>query len=107
MSDEPEVGFFKTKLVSGGPWVAVHIWDGPPTDPLTGETLDRSWRLQALVNDEPEDPTTIWPGPVPIPQEEYDYLLTVRAWALEHNPDDPAAAPRRRIDMNKLPPIKF
>lgn len=46
----PTPGLYRTRLVKGGPWVAARIWSEPPTDPVTGETLDRSWVLRCSVD---------------------------------------------------------
>ena len=73
MTDHPSVptpGFFRyrallEKLPNGrwlrGPELPCVIWFGPPTDPVTGEELDRSPRYQALVDGREIDIEEIWP----------------------------------------------
>lgn len=58
--DQPQPGYYKTRLVKGGPFVAVRIWWQPPLDPWTGEELDRGPTLMAEVNGRPRDPYDIW-----------------------------------------------
>ena len=73
MSDRPwppTPGFFiyralLERLPNGrwlrGPKQAVCIWYGAPTDPETGETLDRSHRWQALLDGREIDIDEVWP----------------------------------------------
>lgn len=58
--DEPRPGFYKTRLVRGGPWVGAQLFWQWPTDPHTGEQLDRSPTMIALVNGEPRDLHETW-----------------------------------------------
>ncbi len=102
--NKPQAGYYKRRLVKGGPWVGVHIWYGPPTCPHTGQLLDRSWRWQALVNGEDADEYEAWISGCanPITKEEYEYLLAHSDWAKNYAPD---LAPDKKIDLNKINPI--
>lgn len=105
VTDEPVAGYYRAKLVRGGPWVAVRIWHGSPRDPVTGEEMDRSWRWQAERNGEPCEVWRVWPycAGEPINKAEHDYLLQLRDWAVQHAPEAPEAAPKSRIEFNRLP----
>lgn len=105
--DIPEAGFYKGRLVKGGPWVAIRIWFGAPRDPVTGEELDRSHRWQAERNACEVDVDAVWPycAANRIDKAEHDYLLATHRWAVEHAPNSPEAAPRERIDLNALKPL--
>lgn len=46
----PEAGYFRTRLVKGGRIVAMRIWFDHPTDPESGDRLDRSPRWWVQVN---------------------------------------------------------
>lgn len=74
--DEPRVGFYRTRLVRGGPWVGVQIFWQWPTDPHTGEPLDRSPTMLALVNGEPRELFDTWvvSAKNPITEAEYHEL---------------------------------
>ena len=98
--DQPEPGFFTTRLVRNGPLVPARIiWH-------EGE----GW--QAVVNGEP-GPTSyddvvagvdlIWNYCPRISEAEYEFMLAVIAWAEEHEPRHPAANPRRPIDPRTKP----
>ena len=102
--DDPRPGFYKMRLVRGGPWVAVMIWVDDPTDELTGEPLDRPPMLRALVDEVERDPYEVWTSCAgrPIPHEEYVYLLEMRHYATEHRPDLPDAAPRDPVDWQRV-----
>lgn len=107
----PVPGPFRIRLVSGGPWVPARITYGPTVDPETGETLDRSPLWEAVVLGkrvaEPSPcPQTAGAVSVaargnPVTETEYDYLMRLHAWAVDHDRWHPAAAPREPIDFLK------
>jgi hypothetical protein len=106
---EPEEGLYRLRTVKNGPLVCVKVWYGPPPDPDNpGELLDRSPRWQALWLGRECEVGNALAGynRERIDQAEYDYLLGTHRWAIEHNPDDPMARPRDRIDFNSVT-IKF
>lgn len=76
---KPVAGFYKRRMVRGGPWVGVKLWYGPPADPITGEPLDRSPRWQALVNGIDAEPYDAWVSACghPITEAEYSTLTGV------------------------------
>lgn len=102
--------YYAVTLVNKGPRCPLMIWYGPPLDPLTSEVLDRSPRWNVKLNGDFVDGAhfAMLVGDVayvkgePIDRDEYDHLLSVRNWALEHSPESPEAAPREAINLNKL-----
>lgn len=105
--------FFRARLVKGGPAVGVRMFDGPPI--LDGEELDRSPRLQVLVDNESTSRAVLMLGddgiPVEVdgvtlrsieavPEAEYRFLAAHTAWAHEHAPDHAKASPRKPVDWN-------
>jgi len=105
--DQPVAGFYKMRLVRGGPFVAVRVFFEASRDPATGDVCDRSPRWQASIDGREADIWRAWPycSGRPIDQAEYDYLLAVSAHARKHDPSMPEAVPGKPIDMNKLKPI--
>lgn len=110
--DEPRPGFFRIRLVKGGPWVAARIEHRPSRDPLTGELLDRSplWRVTIAGEELPASPDPlragvfrVWHSGQPISESEYRYLTARREHAIRYEPDLPEAAPRERIDLLSMP----
>jgi hypothetical protein len=99
----PEPGFFKLRLCAGG-------WHVPA---LIRRRDDGTW--QAVIDTDPlapsADPATapgvarIWHGGVRIGQPEYDWLLAIREHAHAHDPEHPAAQPRRPIHPMRLKPF--
>ncbi|HEV8036164.1 hypothetical protein [Yoonia sp.] len=70
----PEAGFYKTRLVKGGPFVPIRIWLDQEICPVTGELMaDESLRCEALGQS--RNPETIWTYLRPIPRAEYDALV--------------------------------
>lgn len=69
----PECGWFKTRIVKGGPWVAVEIGVEREIDIETGE-LASDERLVASVDGERRNPASIWTHLTPISREEFEAL---------------------------------
>jgi hypothetical protein len=105
-ANQPQACFFKMRLVKDGAFVAGRIWYGPPADPVTGETLDRSWRWQAEFNGVIGDPIAlhVWPHCAnhELTEDDYRYLCDKAGHAKENLPDSPEANPRRAINWNKV-----
>jgi hypothetical protein len=108
----PEPGFFKLRLVKGGPFVGARIEYGPTRDPLTGEPLDRSWHYAADINGfvdqnprpEPNDDVwKVWEFGQRIDEAEYRFLIADREWAAKHAPELPEATPRKPVDLRQIP----
>lgn len=113
----PIAGTYATRLVRGGPRVAVRIWFGPPI--IDGEEQDRAprWNVGAdgrtdrwEKNDDGYrcrvalEVDWFWPyvAREPIAESEYRFLLAHSAWAREHAPDHPKAQPRKAVDFNTI-----
>ncbi|BCA57725.1 hypothetical protein [Sphingomonas sp. HMP6] len=99
--DVPIVGHYRMKMRSGGVFVGVRVWFGAPTDPDTGEELDRSHRWQATENGRPVDLERVWPrcAEDQITESEAAHLIAVEAWAKQNAPNSALANPKRRIDL--------
>lgn len=108
---QPEAGYFRFRLRSGGVACGVRIHHGPPLDPVTGEVLDRSWRWQADVNGEPfGDFDRVWPGCTgePISERQYAEYVMRHVWARDHAPDSAFADPSRKRDaLSRSEPLPF
>jgi hypothetical protein len=70
----PECGWFKVKLIAGGPWCAAKIWIERSIDPMTGE-LTEPEKMLCEVDGMRRDPAKIWTYLRPISREEYDALI--------------------------------
>ena len=109
-AEHPEAGYYRMRLVMGGPLVGIRLWYGPPLDPTvydpadpeTHQPLDRSYRWNALANGEIVDFDRVWPRCIsdPIKQSEYEYLTQRTLYAKAHDPSDPTANTRRRTDWD-------
>ena len=107
-SDEPQCGYFKRRLVKGGPMVPCRIWLDQPVDLGTGELIDDE-QLLCEVNGAWADATEQWSWICgqPITRAEFDYLTASLAWSAKHAPDEPRANPRQPIDWLKVPAPTF
>lgn len=114
---EPRAGYFKTRLVRGGPFVGAEIRYGPGSDPDTGEPLDRSWLWEALIGGKhvripSPDPLKagvimIWESATEITESEFRFLTADAEWCAKHAPQEPQAKPKEKIDIVELPPSHF
>jgi hypothetical protein len=92
----PECGWYRTRLVKGGPWVAVEIKVEREIDPESGE-LAGPERLVAIADGMRRRADSIWTFLTPITREEHDALIQRRT-------SIPAmAATMAKIDITKEP----
>lgn len=109
----PEEGYFRYRLGSGQPYIGVRVLFGPPTDPYTGEELDRGWRWQLeiqgdryLPSGEAHDWNRHWPACAQpenaITEAEYRGYIAKQAWARQHAPKSAFAEPGRKVDLLSL-----
>lgn len=98
--DEPEPGFYRSKLVRGGPWVGVSV--------ERDDVGDWHVTVDGIERERSRDPWTIpwlrdrYHYADRIKEAEHAYLVATSAWAREHNPDHPAANPRQPIRPTTL-----
>ena len=81
--EDPEPGYYKTRLRSGGPWVPVHIELVQPIDPETG-LLEADEFLRAFVDGERIGQRRLedkWLYMRPIKKTEFDALMAARGKA--------------------------
>ena len=99
--DCPIPGFYRRRLVKGGPFVGVRIYQACPLDPESGEPMQRSRPLLCQVNGEWADPyeTWIWVAGAKISEAEFNFLMADASHAMEYRPTAPRANPRRKIDL--------
>jgi hypothetical protein len=98
----PEPGLFRLRLVRGG-------WGVPCAIAVT---ID-GWQAEIDGIAYPPDPDParaigverIWTGAEIIDQSEHDWLIEMKAWALAHEPDHPAANPLQAINPSELRPL--
>ena len=115
LGDTPVAGFYRAKLVSDGPYVALRIWFGAPI--IGGTEQDRSPRWNIEVDGETTfierdadtgyrcsvlyDVYRFWPhcGRSKICENEYRYMKDFAAYAKAHAQHLPEASPRSPINL--------
>jgi len=80
MPDDPQPGYYKTRVIKGGPWVACRIW------------RDGEGELHCRVGDDMADPVTVWTFAKQITVQEWQNL---ELWRQEN----PRFNPRRAVDL--------
>ena len=106
--DRPEPGFWAIRLTRGGVEVGARIWwHQTRFEPgVHSNLMERSPILSAEIDGKPVTPydVRIQRGRE-ISEEVYLYLVADRAWARKHRPEDPAANPRKPVDLRAQPPV--
>ncbi len=92
----PEPGYFKMRLVKGGPWVAALIYRPCPLemDPETFQHIDRWPHLSAEINGTAASVDRVWTSGRDVSIAEYHRLKAT-----------PANRPHEAIDVNSLATI--
>lgn len=94
IEDEPEVGWYRARMVKGGPFVPVRIWLAQVTDPDTGDLVEpEEIRAEWLGN--PVDPVWVWPWCRAISRDAYVALVDL------HRTSDAMAATHVPLDLTE------
>ena len=112
----PLPGYYKTRLVKGGPYVPARIFRTCCCTVNGGEeNAEHPWRpscdrfppLRGEINGEERNPFDIWSrlAKHPITKADFHFMTDTRKWAEAHSPLMPEADPRRSIDLNTIPPM--
>lgn len=94
----PECGWFKVRLVKGGPWVAARIWCERDIDPNTLELIAPE-RLACEVGGERAEPSRHWLHMAAISREEFEWLDGVRMT------DPTMAATHATVTLSEMEPV--
>ena len=106
--DDPQVGWFVTRMTRGGPMVPARIWLEQEVCPDTGELLSDEV-LKCEINGQPRDAYEVWHWICgePIEESAFNYLIARGEFAREWAPSEPAANPYSRVDWSKVPTPTF
>lgn len=74
----PEAGWFKRRLVKGGPWVPVRIYIHREIDCTTGELTEPEELRCEIEGIDGGDPEKHWTYLKPISRDEFDHLMDYR-----------------------------
>lgn len=102
--EDPQPGFYRRRLVKGGPWVPVRIWMEQAIDPETGE-LTEPETLRCMVDLKDRDPFRHWTYAMthPITAEAYDDMERAIRFARNSDPSSPLLHPTKPIDLSRSP----
>lgn len=103
LPEVPQCGFYKIKLVHGGPWVGARIWREPELDLETNKPTGRDV-LRCEINGKPVDPYSKWfsLAMYPVKAAEFDFEMADADHAKKFRPDDPKANPHKAVDFMKM-----
>lgn len=106
---KPEPGFFRMRLVKGGPLVPARIFLPCPIDPEFGFPMDRPRHLIAeidgVIEPAPRAVERIWLSAELIDKATFEFMNADAEWCRTHAPAEPKASPRKAIDARKAPPV--
>jgi hypothetical protein len=111
--DAPQCGYYKAKVAKRAVLVPAKIY----LESVVGEDgqLVQPERLKCEIGDKEFDPLDVWARLCtrPIPRAEYVYLMSLRQWANESDPDQPQASRNdgkpvdwMKVDLSAVPQQK-
>lgn len=92
---EPQAGYYKRKLVRGGPWVPARIFIEREIDPETGELASDEVLCIEVDGTRRRDPAYHWTYLTPISRQEFQALTE------EHKTNAIMQATHARIDLSE------
>lgn len=101
--EPPKVGFYRIRLVRGGPFVPARIGK---TGRLWWAEIDGVRQAEPHENPALALATKIQLFGEPISPQVYNFMVASAAHARDHDPKAPAANPKTKIDLGKLPAIR-
>ena len=104
---DPQCGWYRSRLIKGGPPVPVAIWMHQPVDD-DGELTDQE-ALKCTVLGKERDPFELWTWVCgdPISKNEYHFILDSIHWAKKNEPHTPEANPHLTVNWATLAPHTF
>lgn len=103
---DPQPGFYKRKLIKGGPFVPARIWIEQHVD---GDgDLTREEVLRCEIGDRTANAADQWSylAANPITEADYRFMRDSAAWAAEHAPMRAIASPTQAVNwMTAAPPF--
>lgn len=108
-NNDPQPGYWKIRLVKGGPYVPACIRRVQTThEPGRPDNImERSPFIAAFILGAPADLAEVWSRRGhEITKQQHDHLVAVARWARRNQPDEPIAEPSHRIDWNRTP-VRF
>ncbi|MBO9430581.1 hypothetical protein [Sulfitobacter sp. R18_1] len=94
---EPQCGYFKRRMIKGGPWVPVRIFVEREIDPETGELASDEVLCIEVEGIRKDDPADQWTYLKPISRAEFNHLTDYRLR------DTRMMDPYRPIDLSEQP----
>lgn len=103
---EVHAGFYKRKLVKGGPFVPARIWLHQETDPETGELVaDEVYLCEVDGKRLDAEEQWTWLCSRPITEAEFNFMSADASWCQENAPEAPQANPRAPVASRAIPPL--
>ena len=102
---DAQCGWYKRRIVKGGPWLPARIWMEQPIDAETGElTGDEILHCEVAGKERDADNEWMFLCTGAIPESEYRYMTAMAEWSRQQpreweSPPEPA----RRLKMKDIP----
>lgn len=95
---DPQPGFYKRKLIKGGPFVPARIWIERHVD--ADGLLTRQEVIRCEIGDRAADAADQWSylADNPITEADYRYMRDAAAWAASYAPDRIIANPTQAVN---------
>lgn len=102
-------GYYRIRLVDGGPFVAASVHKMSAHNPRTGEVIDGDDVIVPYLDGRRCEPhewkhqaSRIWSLGQPITKGDHDYMVDRAAWARANAPHEPEANPLRPVMKSKV-----
>lgn len=106
VTHEPQCGFFRRRLVKGGPLVPCQIWLDQPIDEETGELIgDEVLRCEVDGRERDAVDEWSWICADPITEAEFRHMVDDAKWLRENKPGAPEANPMQPVLSRTIPQL--
>lgn len=103
LTEDPQCGWYKRRLVKNGIFVPARIWMYQPTNDLGELIADEVLQCEVDGKFAVPDEQWTWLCSQPISESHFRFLVANRGWAEAYAPDEPYANPRQPVDWRKVP----
>ncbi len=103
----PEAGYYKRRLVKGGPFVPCRVWIEQQIGECGELVSEPAYRCEVNGREVEAFEAWTWFCITPISEAEFRYMSDLAAWTKQHSPGEAAANPGREIDYLNHPVPEF
>lgn len=102
--NSPEPGYYRRRMVRGGPLIPVRIYYSNPEIDGAGKLKEDETLLALVGLDTPANAFDLWTYVAgnPISEDEYNFLIAQLKHKQQHEPNDPLNTPQAPVDFGSM-----